>query len=193
MSENYLISIRKQFEYYKMLGDKTFAQLSEADVLWKYQNTNNCIAVIVNHLWGNMMSRWTDFLTTDGEKTWRQRDMEFEDVIQTKAQLLEKWEAGWACLFNALDTVNEDNFDTTIYIRNMGHTVVEAFNRQLAHYAYHIGQIVYIGTLRKGENWNSLSIPKGTSANYNQQKFAQPKRMEHFTESLLDDEDNSST
>ena len=190
MVHNYLDSIHKQFTYYKMLGDKTFDQLSEQDLFWQQNPESNSIAIIVKHLWGNMRSRWTDFLTTDGEKEWRQRDAEFEADIRSKEELLEKWEEGWNCLFTALASVNEDNFDTVIYIRNMGHTITEAINRQLAHYAYHIGQIVFIGRMIKGDAWKSLSIPKGKSKAYNARKFSQPKRQEHFTKEFLEDEEN---
>ena len=190
MVQNYLDSVHKQFSYYKMLGDKTFSQLKADDLFWQYNAESNSIAIIVKHLWGNMRSRWTDFLTTDGEKEWRHRDMEFEADIRSSAELLEKWEAGWTCLFTARDTVNEDNFDTTIYIRNMGHTVTEAINRQLAHYAYHVGQIVFIGRMIKGADWESLSIPKGKSTDYNARKFSQPKRQEHFTKEFLEGDDS---
>ena len=172
-----------------MLGDKTIDQLSEADLFWQHNSESNSIAIIVKHLWGNMRSRWTDFLTTDGEKEWRQRDAEFEADIKNKKELLEKWEEGWSCLFTALPSINEDNFNKVIYIRNMGHTITEAINRQLAHYAYHIGQIVFIGRMIKGEEWKSLSIPKGESKAYNAKKFSQPKRQEHFTEEFLEDEE----
>lgn len=185
MEENFLTSVRLQFEYYKKLGERTFEQVPEEAIFWQYNSASNSIAVIVKHLWGNMLSRWTDFLTADGEKTWRDRDGEFEADIQSKVELLEKWEAGWACLFAALDTVNADNFDTVIYIRHKGHTVVEAVNRQLAHYAYHIGQLVFIGRMIAGEEWTSLSIPKGESKTYNAQRFAKPKHREHFTEEFL--------
>jgi len=186
MVPNYLDSVRKQFLYYKMLGDKTFAQLDEESLFWQYDSESNSIAIIVKHLWGNMRSRWTDFLTSDGEKAWRKRDMEFRADIRNRKELLEKWEEGWDCLFTALDSLNETNFDTTIYIRNMGHTVTEAINRQLAHYAYHVGQIVFLGRMIKGKGWESLSIPKGKSAEYNAEKFAQPKRQEHFTKEFLE-------
>lgn len=182
---NYLESTRKQFEYYKLLGDRTFAQLNEAELFWQYNEASNSIAIIVKHLWGNMRSRWTDFLSSDGEKKWRYRDQEFEPTIQTQQELLEKWEEGWQVLFAALDSVNEENFTTTVYIRNMGHTITEAINRQLAHYSYHIGQITYIGRMIKGETWQSLSIPKGDSKKYNTEKFAQPKRQAHFTDEFL--------
>lgn len=186
MKNNYLESVRKQFEYYKMLGDKTIAQLDEKDLFWQYNEDSNSIAIIVKHIWGNMMSRWTDFLTSDGEKEWRNREAEFDADIKTKETLLEKWEAGWTCLFTALDAVNEENFETTIYIRNMGHTITEAINRQLAHYSYHVGQMVFLGKMIQGTNWKSLSIPRGQSATYNADKFSQPKRKEHFTKEFLD-------
>lgn len=188
MQQTYLESTFKQFKYYQMLGQKTFDQLHEEEVHWKYNEESNSIAVIVNHLWGNMMSRWTDFLTTDGEKEWRKRDLEFEEVIKTKADLQEKWNEGWACLFQALDSINQENFDTTIYIRNQGHTIVEAINRQLAHYSYHVGQIVFIGRMIKEAEWQSLSIPKGKSKEYNKEKFAKEKHKAHFTDEYLKDE-----
>lgn len=189
MEENYLESVSKQFQYYKMLGDKSFAQLSDEQLFWQYNPESNSIAVIVKHLWGNMLSRWTNFLKEDGEKEWRDREGEFEADIHTRSELIEKWEAGWACLFAALESVNTANFGTTIFIRNMGHTVVEAINRQLAHYSYHIGQIVYLARLQKGQTWESLSIPKGGSKSYNQDKFSQPKRKAHFTDEFLKEED----
>jgi hypothetical protein len=182
MVSNYLDSVKKQFEYYKMLGDKTFEQLSDEQLFWKYNDESNSIASIIKHLHGNMLSRWTDFLTSDGEKEWRDREGEFENDVQNRETLLELWEKGWLCLFEALNTVNEDNFDQIIYIRNMGHSILEAINRQLAHYPYHIGQIVFIGKMINDNDWKSLSIPRGDSQQYNAQKFAQPKRRAHFTD-----------
>ncbi|MEM6966926.1 MAG: DUF1572 family protein [Bacteroidota bacterium] len=186
MSNNFLTAARKQFEYYKMLGDRTFQQISEEDFFWKYHEESNSIAMIIKHLWGNMRSRFTDFLTSDGEKEWRQRETEFADDIEDVKELLEKWEAGWKCVFDALDTINEENFDTPILIRNQAHTVLEAFNRQMAHYAYHVGQIVFVGKMLKGKDWQSLSIPKGKSAEYNAEKFSKPVSKTHFTEEFLD-------
>jgi len=155
MKSDYLASVKKQFEYYKLLGDKTFEQLSDED-LFKQQNTDsNSIAVIVKHLSGNMLSRWTDFLTTDGEKEWRNRDAEFEETLSTKQQVIELWEEGWKCLLNALDSIKEDDLEKIIFIRNQGHTVMEAINRQLAHYPYHIGQIVFIGKMLSNNGWKS--------------------------------------
>ncbi|MEO1098126.1 MAG: DUF1572 domain-containing protein [Bacteroidota bacterium] len=184
-SQNYLQSILKQFKYYKFLGDRTFEQLKEEQLFWQYNEASNSIAIIVNHISGNMKSRWTDFLTADCEKEWRNRDQEFEDVIKTKSELFQKWEEGWTCLFQALESINEENFDTVVYIRNQGHTVVEAINRQLAHYASHLGQIVYLGKMLKGDTWESLSIPKGKSGEYNKNKFSREKQRGHFTDEYL--------
>lgn len=181
--------IFKQFQYYKQLGEKTFSQLSEQDLYWQYNENSNSIAIIVNHLSGNMLSRWTDFLTTDGEKEWRNRDEEFEAQIQSKDELLEKWERGWNCLFEALKHIKKDeDLEQVIYIRNEGHTVIEAINRQLAHYPYHIGQIVFIGKMLKDAEWNSLSIPKNKSSDYNQNKFSSDRKKQHFTDEFLDKE-----
>jgi len=184
MKADYLNSVKKQFEYYKSVGEKTFEQLQEKDLFWQYDQDSNSIAIIVNHLWGNMKSRWTDFLSSDGEKAWRQRDLEFEMVIKTKEELIEKWDDGWNCLFDALDLVNADTFDTKIYIRNQEHSVMDAINRQLAHYPYHIGQIVYIGKMVKKNEWHILSIPKGKSNEFNNDKFSKGKHKGHFSDDL---------
>lgn len=178
-------STRKQFEYYKLLGERTIDQLDNEALFWQHNEASNSIAVIVKHLWGNMLSRWTDFLTSDGEKEWRNREEEFETDIQSREELLEKWNEGWACLFTALDSVNENNVDTIVYIRNIGHSIPEAINRQLAHYAYHIGQIVYIGRMVQAAGWQSLSIPKGGSKAYNQEKFEQTKHRGHYTDEFI--------
>ena len=134
-----------------------------------------------------MLSRWTDFLTSDGEKEWRNRDAEFENNISSREELLDKWNSGWTCLLDALAELTQEDLQKEIYIRNMGHSVTEAINRQLAHYPYHIGQIVFIGKMACGENWNSLSIPKGKSNTYNTDKFSKPKHKEHFTNEFLKD------
>ncbi|MGB0850719.1 MAG: DUF1572 family protein [Bacteroidia bacterium] len=185
MQSNYISSAVQQFRYYKMLGDKTFLQLSEEELFVNPDEISNSIAVMVKHMWGNMMSRWTDFLTTDGEKEFRNRDSEFESDRENREELLSKWEEGWSCLFEALESINEENFDTTVYIRNQGHTIVEAVNRQMMHYAYHVGQIVFLGRAIKGSEWESLSIPKGESKSYNSEKFAQKKSKKHFTDEYL--------
>ena len=176
MTNDYLISVRKQFEYYKMLGDRTLSQLQDDKLFWKYNDDSNSIATIVKHLWGNMLSRWTDFLTSDGEKEFRNRDAEFENDLRNREELLDKWNEGWSCLFNAINTLTADDLDKTIYIRNQGHTVSEAINRQLAHYPYHIGQIVFLGKMLAENGWTSLSIPKGNSQSHNKDMFSKPKQ-----------------
>lgn len=181
---DFLSSAKKQFQYYKDLGEKTFEQIPEEKLFWKCSEESNSIATIVKHLHGNMLSRWTDFLTSDGEKEWRKRDEEFDNDIQTKSELISKWNEGWECLFKAINPLTESDLETEIYIRNMGHSVSEAILRQLAHYPYHIGQIVFIGKMVAAENWSSLSIPKGASKEYNDEKFSKPKRREHFTDDL---------
>jgi hypothetical protein len=169
--KTYLNSVKKRFEYYKTLGEKTFDQLSDEQLFWCYNEESNSIAMVVKHLSGNMLSRWTDFLNTDGEKPWRNRDSEFENDIKSRQELLKIWNEGWSCLFNALNSIKEDDWQKDIYIRNERHSVIDAINRQLAHYPYHIGQIVFIGKMLAGPKWNSLSIPKGKSDTFNDEKF----------------------
>ncbi len=184
-SNNYLESVKKQFLYYKMLGEKAMEQLEPEQLFISTNEDTNSIAVIVKHLSGNMLSRWTDFLTSDGEKEWRNRDDEFENTIKTKEELLQLWNKGWDCLFNALNLLMEEQLTTIIYIRNEGHTVMEAINRQLAHYPYHIGQIVFYAKMLKNTNWNSLSIPKNKSNSYNADKFSKEKSIRNFTDDEL--------
>lgn len=183
--DDYLESTKKQFEYYKLLGDQTFKQLTEEQLFWQYNEESNSIAMIVKHLYGNMLSRWTDFLTSDGEKEWRNRDEEFENDIADKAELLTKWSKGWDCLFHTINSLTVADLDKEVFIRNQGHTVTEAINRQLAHYPYHVGQIVFLGKMLCSDQWKSLSIPKGASKTYNTEKFAQQKHKQHFTDEYL--------
>ncbi|HEY0652777.1 MAG TPA: DUF1572 family protein [Chryseosolibacter sp.] len=179
---NFLTSTRKLFLYYKGLGEKTFDQLDDTQINWKPNDQSNSIALIVHHLSGNMLSRFTDFLTTDGEKAWRNRDAEFEVGYASKAEMLEAWNKGWQAVFGAIDSLKTEDLEHIIYIRNEGQTVMEALQRQLAHYPHHIGQILYIGKILKGNDWKSLSIPKGGSQGYNQDKFSQEKQIRHFTD-----------
>ncbi len=184
MNTNYIESVLKQLEYYKMLGEKTFAQLPDEKLFWQYNEDSNSIATIVKHLWGNMVSRWTDFLTTDGEKESRNRDAEFENDLTTRLEMMEKWDEGWKVLLDSLKSIDDEDLEKIIYIRNQGHTVLESINRQLAHYPYHMGQIVFIGKMC-AEKWTSLSIPKGNSGQYNMEKFSQPKHTAHFSDEYL--------
>lgn len=179
---SYLESAKKQFLYYKMLGEKAMDQLEPEQLFVAVNEDTNSIAVIVKHLSGNMLSCWTDFLTTDGEKETRNRDAEFENDLQTKEEILIAWNAGWDCFLGALESLQPEQLSDIIYIRNEGHTVIEAINRQLAHYPYHIGQIVFYAKQLKNSDWDSLSIPKNKSNSYNATKFAQEKAIKNFTE-----------
>ena len=176
MNPDYLESVKKQLEEYKQLGEKTFNQLNSDQMFWQYNQESNSIAIIVNHLGGNMLSRWTNFLTSDGEKEWRDRDAEFKNNISTREELISKWNEGWECLFKSINSLSADDLNRIIYIRNQKHTVLEAINRQLTHYPYHIGQIVYIGKMLIGDKWNSLSIPRGKSKQFNLDKFSKPQQ-----------------
>ena len=185
MENTFLPSAIKQFDYYKLLGEQTFEQLKDEDFAWQYNAESNSIATIIKHLAGNMLSRWTNFLTMDGEKEWRNREDEFENNIKSKATLTDIWNKGWNCLFDALHSLTENDLQKEIFIRNQGHTIMEAINRQLAHYPYHIGQIVFIGKMLNNDQWLSLSIPKGQSQKYNAEKFAAPKHTAHFTDEII--------
>lgn len=161
----------KRFQYYKELGDKTFAQLSDEQLFWQFNEESNSIAVIVKHIAGNMLSRWTDFLTEDGEKEWRNRDAEFVNDFKTKKEVVDFWERGWKCLFDALHQITEENVHSTIYIRGEAHSVLDAVLRQLAHYPYHIGQIVYVAKMLRNEDWKTLSIARNQSSEFNLEMF----------------------
>jgi len=171
LDEQYLSSALRQFKTYKALGDKTFGQLKEEEVNYTPGPDSNSIALVVKHMHGNMISRWTDFLTSDGEKPNRNRDQEFEGKFSGKSEMLRIWEEGWKVLFASLEALKPEDLLKTVLIRNEPHTVLEAINRQLAHYPYHVGQIVFLGKMiRKGE-WSSLSIPKGKSEEFNKKMF----------------------
>jgi uncharacterized damage-inducible protein DinB len=179
---NYLESVTKQFLYYKKLADQSIEQLEAKQLFIQLNENSNSMAVIMKHMAGNMISRWTDFLTTDGEKPWRKRDDEFENNIADKEELLKLWTQGWKVFLDTLHSLKAEDLERIIYIRNEGHTVMEAINRQLAHYSYHIGQIVYTAKLLKQTEWNSLSIPKNKSIDYNADKFSKEKQRKHFTD-----------
>ncbi|MEE1899937.1 DUF1572 family protein [Flavobacterium rakeshii] len=185
ISKQYLDSIKKQFEYYKNVAERAMEQLEPQQLFYTVNDDSNSIAVIVKHLHGNMMSRWTDFLTTDGEKDWRNRDDEFEQPITNKENLMQLWEEGWSCFFNTINSLTPENLTDIIYIRNEGHTVMEAINRQLSHYPYHIGQIVFFAKQIKNTPWDSLTIPKNKSGEYNNQKFEQEKGQRSFLDTEL--------
>jgi hypothetical protein len=182
MNSSFLDSIQRLFRYYKDLADQSIAQVDEGLLFQQTNNDSNSIALIVQHMAGNMLSRWTDFLTSDGEKEWRNRDAEFELQITEKSALMAQWEKGWACLFSALNQLSADDLNKIVYIRNEGHTVMDAILRQLAHYPYHVGQIVYASKQLSTVEWKSLSIPRNKSGDFNVLKFSNEKSITHFTE-----------
>lgn len=168
LGNEYLQTVIRRVKYYKDLGGKTFDQLTDADFHYQPNEESNSIAVIIQHMAGNMLSRWTNFLTEDGEKEWRQRDDEFALHNYSKQQLLELWEKGWQCFIETLESLREADLLKTVHIRDENLSAIDAINRQLAHYPYHIGQIVYVGRIIKDKEWKNLSIPKGHSLQYNQ-------------------------
>ena len=167
---DFLPSALKEFTYYKSLGEKAMAQVSDQDLFREPAPGSNSIAIIVKHLHGNMLSRWTDFLTTDGEKEWRDRDGEFESDLADRAALMLLWDEGWDRLLSAITPLSKADLDRIVHIRTEPHTVAQAIVRQLAHVPYHIGQIVFLTKLFKGEGFTSLTIPKGGSKAFNQAK-----------------------
>jgi hypothetical protein len=183
LQTSYLNGVKSLFKYYRSLAEKSIAQVEPDLIFLRPSQESNSIAIIMQHLAGNMISRWTDFKTTDGEKSWRNRDEEFMEIIQDKDQLMNRWEVGWECFEHALDSIYEENLQEIIYIRNEGHSIMDALNRQLAHYSYHVGQIVFIAKMLKPNEWKSLSIPINKSAVYNADKFSAEKGIRHFTSS----------
>lgn|SRR5450755_722781 len=170
IENNYLASAKKQFTQYKTLGEKAMEQVPDEKISWQFNPETNSMETIVKHLAGNMLSRFTDFLTSDGEKQWRNRDAEFEPGRLNRDQLMARWNEGWDCLFNALNDLSAADVSKKILIRNEEHSVMEAVNRQLTHYAYHVGQIVFIGKMVCDSDWKSLSIPRGGSLQFNAEK-----------------------
>ncbi|MFI5195347.1 MAG: DinB family protein [Chitinophagales bacterium] len=175
MQGTYLDSAKKQFAQYKALGEKSMAQIPEEKLFWQINEQSNSVSTIVKHLWGNMRSRFTDFLTSDGEKSWRNRESEFENDLNSRDLLMARWNEGWDCLLATLDELQEKDLLSIVSIRNEKHTVTEALNRQLTHYAYHVGQIVFLAKVISGQNWKSLSIPRGQSDQFNAEKFKTSK------------------
>jgi len=153
--------------YYKILGERAIEQALDEALLATPDPESNSIAIIVKHLAGNMRSRWTDFLTSDGEKLDRNRDSEFESPPQTRAEIIDLWECAWKIVFDSLAPLTDADLGRTILIRGERHSVMQAINRQIAHYAYHIGQIVYIAKHYSADRWRSLSIPRGKSSDFN--------------------------
>lgn len=165
---NFLQSAIHQFKEYKALADKTFAQIPSDKFTYTPNNASNSLATIITHMHGNMLSRWINFLTEDGEKEWRKRDEEFEPKPLSKSELIDLWEAGWKVLFTSLESLTPIDLGRSVFIRTKPLTVVEAIHRQLTHYASHVGQIIYLGKIITNENWQTLSIVKGGSKAFNE-------------------------
>lgn len=181
-SKNFIDTLQKLFLFYKSLGEKSMSQLEEQSLFWRPNETSNSIAIIVQHLSGNMLSRFTDFYISDGEKPWRQRDAEFEPVLSNQKEVMAAWEKGWDCLMNIVNNLQAENLLQTVFIRNEEHTVLEALLRQLAHYSYHVGQIVFVAKSIADQKWETLSIPKGASQNFNNEKFSKEAERKFFTD-----------
>lgn len=163
----YLDTAIRRLKYYKQLAERAFDQLRDEDFHAQPTPESNTIAVIVQHVSGNMLSRWTNFLTEDGEKAWRNRDEEFERRLATRAEILAAWQDGWTCFLGALESLTEDDLLKTVSIRQEPLLVIDAISRQLAHYPYHVGQILYVARMLRGAEWQNLSIAKGQSEAYN--------------------------
>lgn len=172
---NYLKDAIASFRNYKKIAEKAMAQVSDEEFFKAIDDESNSIAVIVKHIAGNQKSRWTDFLNSDGEKETRNRDTEFERFDETRTALMEFWETGWQTLFSAIEPLTADDFSRFVSIRGEPHTIIEAINRQLTHYAYHIGQITFLAKHLRSTEWKTLSVPRGHSAEFN--KFLADKKL----------------
>lgn len=173
--QNYFEDALASFRAYKKLADKAIAQLKDEELFVAIDEESNSVAVMMKHMAGNMLSRWTDFLTSDGEKPNRNRDMEFVIEPRTgKDDVLAYWERGWKCVFDALEPLCPEDFEKTVVIRGEKHTIIQAINRQMTHYSYHIGQIVFLAKHFRSAEWKSLSIPKNRSAEFNAFPGAKP-------------------
>ncbi len=176
ISSHYLDEVRRQFRGHKRLAEGAISQLRDKELFVALDAESNSIAVIIKHLAGNMRSRFTDFLTTDGEKPDRHRDQEFEmNAGATPAEVMRWWEEGWARVFSAIETLKPEDLMRTVTIRGEPHSVLQALNRQVAHYAYHVGQIVFLAKHFRSTEWKSLSIPRGKSEEFNAQMAAKRK------------------
>jgi hypothetical protein len=174
LTTSYLMDSVTVFGYYKKLAERAMGQCPDDGLFAMLDPESNSIAIIVKHLAGNMRSRWTDFLTTDGEKPDRQRDSEFEEPPKTRTELMAMWESGWKCVFEALATLTDADLTRTVTIRTEPHSAMQAINRQVAHYSYHVGQIVYLAKhfATKTANWTALTVPRKRSAEFNAQVAA---------------------
>jgi hypothetical protein len=172
--DNYKADAIQSFRNYKRMAERAMEQVSDDEFFQTIDAESNSIAIIVKHIAGNLHSRWRDFLTTDGEKPDRNRDTEFEMIGDTRGELMQFWESGWQTLFDNIEPLTPEGFSTTIMIRGEPHTVVEAINRQLTHYSYHVGQIVFLAKHLRSSDWKTLSVPRNKSAEFN--RFLEEKQ-----------------
>jgi hypothetical protein len=185
-TQHYLADVLQTFRDYKKLAERAFAQITDEEFFKTIDEESNSIAVNIKHMAGNMLSRWTDFLTTDGEKPERNRDIEFVILPgTTKDEMVAYWDRGWECVFAAIEPLSPDNLMRTVTIRGQNHTVIQAINRQIAHYAYHVGQIVFLAKHFKSSDWQSLSVPRNRSAEFN--AYLEEKTKESARDERLDD------
>ncbi len=182
--ENYLKDALASFRNYKKMAERAMEQVSDDEFFRAIDKESNSIAVIVKHIAGNQRSRWTDFLTSDGEKAKRNRDTEFEMFDETRASLMEFWETGWQTLFSAIEPLTPEDFSRFVTIRSEPHTIIEAINRQLTHYAYHVGQITFLAKHFRSTEWKTLSVPRGQSAEFNKFLAEKKQRGERQTHAL---------
>jgi len=173
-------NIRYLFKYYKKIADGALSQIKDGELQLSASKDDNSIGIIAKHIIGNMNSRFSDFYHSDGEKPWRNRDSEFEDDFSSLEELSIKWNSAWNMLFELLEHLNEEDLQKTIYIRNEALSAEQAFLRQTSHYAYHIGQIVYVAKWIRQNEWQSLSIPKGNSSHFNAEKFKEEQDKNRF-------------
>lgn len=180
VSSHLLDEIRRQMRGHKRLGEGALDQLKDEDFFVSLDPESNSVAILIKHIAGNMRSRFTDFLTSDGEKPTRHRDQEFETAANTsRDDLMRWWEEGWAVVLSALDSLQPDDLMRTIYIRQEPHTVVQALNRALAHYAFHLGQIVFLAKHLRSSDWKTLSVPRGKSEEFNRMSLEERRRIGH--------------
>jgi hypothetical protein len=168
LTTSYLRDSLSVFHYYKKLAERAMEQVSDEQLFVVLDGEMNSIAIIVKHLVGNMQSRWQDFLTSDGEKPDRKRDTEFEDPPANRAALTKLWDDGWDFVFTALEPLSDADIERTVTIRGEPHSVMQAINRQITHYSYHCGQIVFLAKHLQAAQWRSLSVPRGKSEDFNQ-------------------------
>jgi len=179
LAAHYIDEARRQFRGHKRLGEGALAQLTDEQLFITLDPESNSVAIVVKHLAGNMRSRFTDFLTTDGEKPDRHRDQEFELTAKTtRTEIMQWWEQGWSCVFAALDSLTPEDVMRTVFVRHEPHTVLQAINRQLAHYAYHVGQIVFLAKHFRSTDWKTLSVPRGKSEEFNRKMEEHRKTAE---------------